>query len=316
MHKKVLFIDTTHTVLEKELSEMGYTCEYFPEYKRQEFINCIHEYFGVIVRSKIRLDKEILEKAENLKFIGRPGSGLENIDVKFAESKGIKCVNSPEGNRLAVGEHALGMLLSLFNNICKSNQEVRIGKWDRVGNRGIELNGKTVGIIGYGNTGSAFAQNLKGFDVNIIAYDKYKSGFSNEFVKEVSLNEIFEFSDILSLHIPLTDETHYLINDKFINQFIKQIFFINTSRGPIVNTTELVKNLKSGKVLGAALDVLEYEKLSFEMIELNSIPDVFKYLINSENVLLSPHIAGSTHDSNYKIAKVIADKVRQEFHKS
>lgn len=316
MQKKVLFIDTTHPILEKELSEMGYICEHFPEYKRQDFINCINEYFGVIIRGKIKLDNEILEKAENLKFIGRPGSGLENIDVKFAESKGIKCFNSPEGNRLAVGEHAIGMLLSLLNNMSKANREVRNGIWDRDGNRGIELNGKTVGIIGYGNTGSAFAQNLKGFNVDVIAYDKYKSAFSNDFVREAGLNEIFEFSDILSLHIPLTEETHYLINDKFIKQFSKQIYLINTSRGPIVNTSELVKNIESGKILGAALDVLEYEKLSFEMIENTSIPEAFNYLINSDKVILTPHIAGWTNESNFKIAKVIADKIRMEFHKS
>ncbi len=315
MQKKVLFIDSTHVVLEKELIELGYVCEYFPDYNRQDFINCINEYFGVVVRSKIKLDKEILEKAKCLKFIGRPGSGIENIDVEFAESKGIKCFNSPEGNRLAVGEHALGMLLSLFNKLCKTNHEVRNGIWNREENRGVELNGKTIGIIGYGNTGSAFAQNLKGFDVELIAYDKYKNGFSNSFVKEVSLNEIFKHSDVLSIHIPLTAETNYMINNEFLNKFSKQFYFINTSRGSIVNTAELVENMKTNKVLGVALDVLEYEKFSFEMIKSESILPAYDYLIKSEKSILSSHVAGWTHESNYKIAKVIADKIRNEFHK-
>ena len=234
---------------------------------------------------------------------------MENIDVVYAESKGIKCLCAPEGNKDAVAEQTIGMLLSLFNNLNRADKEVREGKWIREGNRGVELMGKTVGIIGYGNMGGAFAERLKGFGVNVLVYDKYKNNFGNDFIKETTLEDIFKNADILSLHTPLTDETHSLINDAFINQFSKNIFIINTARGKCMNTSDLVKNLKSGKVLGACLDVLEYEMVSFEALNTNELPEAFQYLIKSDNVLLSPHIAGWTHESNEKIARILAEKI-------
>ena len=234
---------------------------------------------------------------------------MENIDVAYAESKGIKCLCAPEGNRDAVAEQALGMLLGLFNNLFGANKEVREGKWIREGNRGVELMGKTVGIIGYGNMGSAFAERLKGFGVNVLVYDKFKKGFETDFIKESSLEDIFKNADILSLHTPLTDETNYLINDSFIHKFSKNIYIINTARGKCLNTSDLVKNLKSGKVLGACLDVLEYEMVSFEALNTNELPEAFQYLIKSDNVVLSPHIAGWTHESNQKIARILAEKI-------
>jgi D-3-phosphoglycerate dehydrogenase len=237
------------------------------------------------------------------------GAGMENIDVAYAEKNGIACVNSPEGNRDAVAEHALGMLLALFNNLIKANTEVRNGKWLREENRGLELCGKTVGIIGYGNMGAAFAQRLQGFGVKVLAYDKYKTNFGNDFVKESSLQEIFEQADILSLHTPLTDETNYLINNAFIKQFKKNIYIINTARGKCLNTADLVANLESGKVLGACLDVLEYEAVSFEGIDAKEMPQPMQYLMKSDKVILTPHIAGWTKESNIKLAEFLAQKI-------
>jgi len=311
--RKVLIIDTNHEILVDELSKNGFHCEYFENFTRKNYVSIIDKYFGVIVRSKIKFDKEILEKAKNLKFIGRVGAGMENIDVDFAKSLGITCFNAPEGNRDAVGEHTLAMLLMLMNKLLKADQEVRNGVWLREENRGLEIKGKTIGIIGYGNMGSAFAQRLSGFEANVIAYDKYKSGYSDEFVKETNMEEIYSESDILSMHVPLTDETRFLLNDEYFNNFRKNIFIINTSRGSILKTDDLVNNLKCGKILGAALDVLEYEKLSFENIDKEKLPESFNYLAASDKVVLSPHIAGWTIESKYKLAKVMSEKIIKEF---
>ena len=308
--KEVLFIDTVHPYLSQELTRQGFACDLNYSLSESEILNSIHHYTGVVIRSKIKITKEIIDKASNLKFIARVGAGMENIDVEYAESKGIKCLHAPEGNRDAVAEHALGMLLSLFNNILKSDKEVRQGKWIREGNRGVELSGKTVGIIGYGNMGSVFAQRLKGFGCKVLAYDKYKKNFENEFVTETSLENIFNEADVLSLHIPLTSETKYLVNENFISSFKKNIYIINTARGKVLDTEALVKNLKSGKVLGACLDVLEYESLSFENLDSASLPEPFQYLINSDKVILTSHIAGWTHESNEKMAKVLAEKIK------
>ena len=311
---RVLFVDSTHNRLPEKLANSGFICDYQPNIKPDQIATVISKYDGIIIRSKIKIDKNIIDHAENLKFIGRVGAGLENIDVEYAESKRIKCFNSPEGNRDAVGEQALGMLLTLFNNIIKADFEVRTGKWLREENRGLEIKGKTVGIIGYGNMGSAFAQRLKGFEANVIAYDKYKFDYSDEFVTEKSLEDLFEQTDILSLHVPLTEETHFLINNNFINQFKKNIYIINTARGKVLKTDDLVKNIKSGKVLGAALDVLEYEQTSFESLHSdNELPDAFKFLIKSKNIVLTPHIAGWTHESNVKLSEFLADKIIKEF---
>ena len=310
MGKKILFIDDTHPVLRQELESLGYSCDEFPGYQRKDFENIIAGYTGIIIRSKIRLDKAILDKAVNLKFIGRVGAGMESIDVEYARAIGIECLNSPEGNRDAVGEHALGMLLSLMNHLNRADQHVKIGKWIREGNRGVEIKGKTIGIIGYGNMGSSFARKLSGFEANVIAYDKYKSGFSDPFVAEVSMDRIFAESDVLSLHVPLTDETHYLVDHQYIDSFSKPVWLINTSRGQVVRTDDLIEGLRSGKVAGAALDVLEYEKTSFEEMDPGNLPESLKNLFSFENVILSPHIAGWTLESKYKLSKVLADKIR------
>lgn len=311
---RVLFIDSTHNRLPEKLQEAGFDVDYKVDLSKEETLSIIDQYEGIVIRSKFRLEKEIIDLATRLKFIGRVGAGLENIDVDHAVQKGIKCFNSPEGNRDAVGEQAIGMLLTLFNNILKADFEVRNGKWLREENRGLEIKGKTVGIIGYGNMGGAFAQRLKGFGANVIAYDKYKIDYSDEFVSEKSLEELFEDVDILSLHIPLTEETRFMVNDDFINRFKKDIYIINTARGKVLKTDDLVKNLKSGKVLGAALDVLEYEQVSFENLHSDQkLPESFEYLIKSQNVVLTPHIAGWTHESNVKLSEFLADKIIRDF---
>lgn len=306
---KILFIDSNHPILHQTLEKAGHTCDLNYKWSKEEILANIHHYEGIVIRSRIKITREIIDRASKLKFIARAGAGMENIDTVYVESKGIKCLHAPEGNRDAVAEHALGMLLSLFNNLCRANKEVREGKWIREGNRGIELMGKTVGIIGYGNMGSAFAERLRGFGVEVLVYDKYKNGFGTGFIKEVALNEIFEKADVLSLHTPLTDETHYLINDAFIHKFKKNIYIINTARGKSLNTADLVANLKSGRVLGACLDVLEYEMTSFENLDAANLPDAFQYLIQSDKIMLSSHIAGWTHESNEKIGKILAEKI-------
>ncbi|HXP50341.1 MAG TPA: 2-hydroxyacid dehydrogenase [Bacteroidia bacterium] len=307
--QKVLFIDSVHTRLQKELEAAGLVCDMQYEWDRGTIASKLPEYIGIVIRSRIKLDKELISKGTNLKFIARAGAGMENIDVEFAETKGIKCLHAPEGNRDAVGEHALGMLLALLNNICRANNEVRQGHWIREGNRGTELQGKTIGIIGYGNMGSAFAQRLKGFGVNVLAYDRYKKNFSDEFAKEAPLQELFEKADVLSLHIPLTDETRFMVDGAFLEKFRKNIYVINTARGKVLKTDGLVECMKKGKVLGACIDVLEYESLSFEGLDQNKLPEAFQYLLKSDRVILTPHIAGWTHESNEKISAVLAQKI-------
>ena len=310
--KRVLFIDSVHPLIREELSAHGFTCELFPDQSREELMKSIHQYFGIIIRSRIKLDEEILSKAKELRFIGRVGAGMENIDIQVAGDRGILCFNSPEGNRDAVGEHTTGMLLSLMNNLNRADRQVREGKWKREENRGTEIKGKTVGIIGYGNMGSAFAQRLRGFEATVISYDKYKKNYSDGNTLETTLEKIFELSDILSLHIPLTEETRYLCNTLFFERFRKNIWFINTSRGPIVNTSDLAGKLRSGKIIGAALDVLEYEDSSFENLS-GQFPDAFRFLLESDKVILTPHIAGWTTESNSKLAKVLVDKILKAF---
>ena len=310
---KILIVDLVHQILLTELTKAGFKCDYQPDILGVELQKILYKYNGLIIRSKIKLTKEILSKNTHLKFIGRVGSGLESIDIEYANEIGIKCMNSPEGNRTAVGEHAVGLILSLFNNICKSQNEVRNGIWQREPNRGFELSGKTVGIIGYGNTGTAFAKCLQGFDVKVIAYDKYKLNYSNSYAKAVTMPKIYEQTDILSLHVPLTNETKFMVNSKFLNKFKKNIYLINTSRGKVVNTNELVAELKSGKIFGAVLDVLEYEKITFEKL-VNSSASL-QYLQNSKKVILTPHIAGLTKESNIKLSKVIAKKIKLNFAK-
>lgn len=308
---KILFIDSNHPSLHQTLEKAGHVCHLHYDWTKEEIIQNIHLYDGIIIRSKIKITKDILDTATKLKFIARAGAGMENIDVAYAESKGIKCIHAPEGNRDAVGEHALAMLLALFNNVLRADKEVREGKWLREENRGVELMGKTVGIIGYGNMGSAFAERLKGFGVKLLVYDKYKTNFGNECIQESSLERIFDEADIVSLHVPLTAETERMVNDTFINNFKKNIYIINTARGKCLNTDDLVMNLKSGKVLGACLDVLEYEMTSFETLDVTMLPEAFQYLTKSDKVILSPHIAGWTIESHRKIALVLVEKILQ-----
>lgn len=311
--QKILFLDEVHPVLEEKLQSMGYICENDYKSSYEEVSQKIGDYFGLVIRSRIKIDKALLEKAASLQFIARSGAGLENINTAYAEKCGIKVFNSPEGNRDAVGEHALGMLLSLFNNLCRSNKEVRGYQWNREDNRGLELKGKTVGIIGFGNTGNSFAKKLQGFDCKIIAYDKYKDNFGSETVEEASFEDIFERSDVLSLHLPLSEETQYIVDHEFLQKFKKDFFLINTARGNHVKTRDLVRNLESGKVKGACLDVLEYEKASFEKLKKEELPGPFEQLLKMENVLLSPHVAGWTHESYYKLSAFLAEKIRAEF---
>ena len=310
---KILHLDANHSLLIQQLNDLGFINDEDYTSSKQEIEAKIHKYDGFIIRSRFKIDKHFLDKATNLKFIGRVGAGLENIDCEYATSKNIELIAAPEGNRNAVGEHSLAMLLSLFNKLNKADKEVRNGKWLREENRGIELDGKTVGLIGYGNMGKSFAKKLRGFDVDVLCYD-IKPTVGNENCKQVSLAELQEKTDVLSLHTPETALTINMVNTQFINNFKKPFWLINTARGTSVNTNNLVEALKSGKILGAGLDVLEYEKSSFENLFTNhKIPDAFQYLIGSENVLLSPHVAGWTVESKEKLAQTIVDKIIAKF---
>ena len=306
---KILFIDTVHPLLKQELKKENHICDTAYNKSKTEIQQIISNYQGIIIRSRFKIDKEFIDHGSNLQFIARAGSGLENIDVEYAENKNIHCYNAAEGNRQAVAEHALGMLLSLFNNLNNADQEVREGKWEREKNRGIELAGKTVGIIGYGNNGSAFAEVLKGFNVKILAYDKYLTNYP----QESSMETINKEANIISLHVPLTDETTYLVDDNFINRFAKNFYLINTARGKCVNTKHLVKALANGKIKGACLDVLEYEKTSFENLSKDGLTSDMQYLMNAQNTILSPHVAGWTAESNIKIAEVLLEKITSDF---
>jgi len=315
MNRRVLFADRPHPVLEERLTKAGFICGYFKGDSIKELEAIIAEYGGIIVRSRTKLTADILDMAKELRFIGRLGSGMENIDTEYAATKNIICLSSPEGNSNAVGEHALGMLLALINHIHTSDREVRNGLWQREANRGMELRGKTIGIIGFGNTGPAFARCLSGFGMHILVYDKYKSGFEIDYISECGMRQIYEEADILSFHVPLTNETHYLLDGNYLDQFKKNIFIINTSRGEVVNTGSLVKNLRKGKVLGAALDVIEYENLLSESFNGEKADENFRYLASQPNVILTPHIAGVTFESHFKLAAVLADKIIIAFSK-
>jgi len=306
---KVVFLDTVHSILEQRLAKHGYFCVDATGISREEILPILNDAVGIVIRSRFRMDETFLKSAPHLKFIARSGAGMENINESYCEDRGITLFNAPEGNRNAVAEQALGMLLALFNKLISADADVRSGNWNREKHRGIELDGKTVGIIGFGNNGSAFAKKLRGFDVNVLAYDKYKSGFGNQFIKESGLEEIYENSDVVSFHIPQNEETLFMANDAFFSKFKKPIFLINLSRGKIVRTSALVEALKNGKVLGACLDVLEYEKASFESFFEQEIPDDFKYLLESDKTILSPHVGGWTNESYFKLSDVLADKI-------
>lgn len=310
MNKKCLIIDDMHESIVSLLAEIGFEATYAPGITREEILPQIGDYEGVLVRSKTTIDKEFVDHAKKLKFIGRAGAGLDKIDVEYVESKGIEILNAPEGNRDALAEHAVGMLLNLLNKINAADQEVRNWIWDREGNRGVELSDKTVGIIGYGYMGQAFVQRLRAFDCRILVYDKFKKGFGTKTVEEASLDKLFQKADILSLHVPLTPETKGWINKDFIQNFRKDIYILNTARGEILPLTDLLELLDSGKVLGAALDVLEKEK--FDQLSEDERAR-FESLFKRKNVLLSPHVAGWTFASYKRINEVLVSKIATHY---
>lgn len=303
---KVLFADSAHPLLAETLVRYGIEC-YHPDLTRDTAMSILHQYDGVVIRSRFKFDREMLEAGKQLKFIARVGAGMENIDVQYAESLGIVCLNAPEGNRNAVGEHAMAMLLALLNHLIRADREVREGHWLREENRGYEIEGKTVAIIGLGNNGSAFAKKLLGFDCRVIAYDPFIETTDLKNVELCSMEEVFKEADIVSLHVPLKEDTHYLVDKNWIEKFQKPFWIINTARGKCLKTSDLIDALKSGRVLGAALDVLEFEALSFEKAD--TAPAEFQWLTQSDKVVLSPHIAGWTHESNTKMARILASKI-------
>jgi D-3-phosphoglycerate dehydrogenase len=308
MNINCLIIDDMHSSITGMLSDIGIRSDYRPDITKEELLDVIGNYEGIIVRSKIFFGKEVIEKASRLRFIGRAGAGLDNLDVEELNKKNIKLLNAPEGNRDAVAEQTLGMLLSLMNNVLRADKEVRKGIWDREGNRGYELMGKTVGIVGYGYMGKATAKRLSSFGCRVIAYDKYKTNYGDEYATAVSIEELKKETDILSLHIPLTSETKFLVDESYLNAFAKPIWFVNTARGEIVKISEIAKAIESGKIRGAALDVLENEKIT----KLTSEQHIaFDYLKNSDKVILTPHIAGWTFESYKKINETLVEKIKQ-----
>ena len=306
---KVFFIDKVHPVLQERLVRNGFDCIDATHFSMDDLLQRKNEVQGIVIRARFFLNTEFLSNFPNLSFIARSGSGLENIDAAYCKAHQIQLFNSPEGNRNAVAEHALGMLLALMNKLCKANEQINRGIWKREENRGEELDGKTVGIIGYGNNGAAYAKKLRGFDVKVLAYDKFKQGFGDAFVQESTLEAIFNTADVLSLHIPQNKETVAFVNEAFINSFKKPFYLLNLSRGKIVHTESLIKALESNKIKAAGLDVLEYESKDFESIFANQLPAAFQYLLDSDRVLLSPHVGGWTKESYFKLSDVLADKI-------
>ncbi len=304
MKGKILIVDDLHPAFRESATEMGYEVHDRPQITRTETLQIIAEYTGIAVRTKFLIDKELMEAGTNLKFIARAGAGLDNIDEVFAIQKNIRLLNAPQGNMDAVGEHAVGLLLNLMNNIRNADIEVRNGIWNREGNRGFELRGRTVGVIGYGFMGRSFAKKLAGFDVNVIAYDKYKTGFSDAYAKEVSMEEIVKHSDVISLHVPLTNETRQMVDEEYLLHFRKPIFLINTARGEVVSTKAVLSAIQNNKILGAGLDVLEVEK--FPAL---GTQDWYTELISSGKIILTPHVGGWTFESYRKISEVLADKL-------
>ncbi len=308
MKKRALITDGVHPLLLEGLEKLGYQCDYHPKISLEETRAMIKPYEGLIINSKILVDQVFLDKADRLEFIGRLGSGMEIIDQRYAAQKGVAIFSAPEGNCNAVAEHALGMLLALFNNLLRSDTEVRKMLWNREKNRGIELMGRTVGIIGFGHTGSAFARKLAGMGVRVLAYDKYKKQFAKDFphVEEVKMERIFAEADILSFHLPLTGEVIHLVNDEYLSQCKKGVILINTSRGKIIPTETLINGLKSGKIAGACLDVFENEKpASFSEEETKMYQELYQF----ENTILSPHVAGWTIESKRRLAAILLDKI-------
>lgn len=304
MKNNILIVDDVHPIFMEQAEARGYQFDYRPTIKAEEALQIIGDYAGLVIRSKFLVTKQVFDIATSLRFVCRAGAGMDNIDEVYAIQKGVTLINAPEGNSDAVGEHAIGLLLSLMNNLNRGDAEIRAGKWDREGNRGHELKGKTVGIIGYGHMGHSFARKLSGFQVDVIAYDKYKTGFSDRYAREVSMEQIIKHSDVLSVHVPLTAETNGLVDDEYLFHFKKPIFFINTSRGKTAKVSAVLNAIKQGKIIGAGLDVLEVEK--FPALTEQAW---FDELRQSGKVILSPHVAGWTFDSYRKISEVMAEKL-------
>ena len=308
--KKVFFLDTVHPILSERLTQSGeYECIEAHDWTREQCETQLQDAFGLVIRSRFTLDESFLQFIPNLQFIARSGAGMENIDEAYCSKRGIQLHNAPEGNRNAVGEHALGMLLSMMNKIHTANRDVKNGTWDREGNRGVELDGKTVGIIGFGNNGKAFAKKLRGFDITLLAYDKYKTGFGDDFVIEATLEALLRKSDVISFHIPQNEETIHFANQEFFDALGKPIYLLNLSRGKIVETKSLIESILKGTTISAGLDVNEFEKKSFEEFFDNSDDEALKFLLESDKILLTPHVGGWTVESYYKLSSVLADKI-------
>jgi D-3-phosphoglycerate dehydrogenase / 2-oxoglutarate reductase len=306
LKNNILIVDDIHPVFMERVEAMGYHCDYQPTIKPDDALQVMGNYKGLVMRSKFKLNRQYIDVGVNLRFVCRAGAGMDNIDEVYAEAKGIMLINAPEGNMDAVGEHAIGLLLALMNNVNTADAEIRAGSWQREANRGYELKDKTVGIIGYGFMGSSFARKLSGFEVNVIAYDKYKTGFSDKYAREVSMEEIVKYSDVLSLHVPLTNETRGMVDDEYLFHFKKPIFLISTARGKVIQTKAVLNAIKHGKILGAGLDVLETEK--FPAL---GEQQWFNELRQSKKVILTPHVAGWTFDSYRKISEVMAEKLEK-----
>jgi D-3-phosphoglycerate dehydrogenase len=310
---KILFIDEVHPILCERLTEADFDCHKGYSLARQDILKSIKEYDGIVIRSKTRIDREFIDAASNLKFIARSGSGMENIDVPYATEKGIDLFNSPEGNRDAVAEQVIGMILSMLNNVVRSDREVRGGLWRREENRGIELGSKTVGLIGFGNTGQALAKRLGSFGCNVVANDPYLNQWPDTHVKRVDLEDLHALAEIISFHVPLTEDTNQMFNSAFVERMKHPFWLINTSRGKVVKTPDLVSGIRSGKILGACLDVLDYESTSFEHLDQTNDEESFKFLASSDQVILTPHIAGWTSESYVRLAEILADKILSRF---
>jgi D-3-phosphoglycerate dehydrogenase len=314
VHQKIIFLDRPHPFLEDALANMGFECHLDTESPKEIIASRISQYVGIVIRSRFRLDEHFLANASALKFIAREGVGVEHIDLDFARKRAIQVFTSPEGSMDTVAEHTIGLMLSLLNNISRADRQVRGKAWLREQNRGIEIQGKTIGLLGYGNMGQAVARRLIGFNVKVIAYDKHRKHYGDEFAREVGLKELFQHTDILSLHIPFDPDNRYFVNSDFINSFHKEIFIINTARGMVINTDDLVATMIAGQVKGAALDVLEYEDVSFNKFDIHQQASAsLHYLLQSEHAIVTPHIAGWSFESKEKHARVLAGKIKAYF---